>query len=124
MSPCSRIWERSPSAVISAHSLLPAVRTAPIILLMRGKAGARDLLSLLSLQNLQPPTPRNGFVVNFRHKGGRWPAQGFAHSKAAAAWKINFSPNQGPTICSPTGRFSLVKPHGIEIAGLPAMLKG
>ena len=46
-----------------------------------------------------------------------------AASSAWAAASSRFSLNAGPAICRPTGSPS-DRPHGIEIAGIPARLTG
>src|SRR5262249_43767517 len=55
---------------------------------------------------------------------GRWWAHGRARSKAAAARSTVTSAKRRPTICSPIGSLSFVKPHGTDAAGWPVMLNG
>src|SRR2546427_124694 len=55
---------------------------------------------------------------------GRTCAQGAACSYAAAACSTSRSACHRPTICSATGRPSLVKPQGTLAAGCPGRLKG
>src|SRR5437763_14429396 len=54
---------------------------------------------------------------------GRACPQGAACSQAAAACNTSLSACQRPTICSATGRPSLVKPQGTLAAGCPVRLK-
>src|SRR4029453_8525354 len=54
----------------------------------------------------------------------RWWAHGRARSKAAEALSTVTSSKRRPTICSPIGSPSLVKPHGTDAAGWPVMLNG
>ena len=56
--------------------------------------------------------------------GGRCHAQGWRASNAEAARRTSASACHRPTIWSPTGRPSAVKPQGTVIAGCPVRLNG
>ena len=55
---------------------------------------------------------------------GRCWAHGRARSNAAEARSTVVSSNRRPTICSPIGKPSFVKPHGTDEAGWPVTLNG